>query len=111
MKPDELVISLNPDDDIDVCERGDYSVGGVATFEVKNVKGRERKDNCFSAQLESSGGASGLPKNAGPVLSHLVVLESFGQGSNVKICFAVPPGTTVKIYFTDRIPGGPWVRR
>lgn len=93
---------IPPDDDIEVCKRGDYSVGGVATLEVKNVKDRGQKDDCFNAHSESSGGVSGLPKNAGPVLSDLVVLESLGQGSNVKICFAAPPGKKVKIYFTGQ---------
>lgn len=89
-----------PDDDIEVCERGDYSVGGAATLDVKNVKDRNEKNDCFNAHSESSSGVSGLPDNAGPVLSDLIVLTSFGQGSNVKICFAVPPGKKVKIYFS-----------
>ena len=95
-----------PGDDIDVCKRGDYSVGGVATLSVKNVRDRRDDDDCFRAHAEDSSGVSGLPGNAGAVLSDLVVLQSVGNGTNVKICFAAPPGQKVQIYFYGQNYGG-----
>ena len=89
-----------PDDDVDICEQGGYSVGGVAVVDVKNLKDRNRKDDCFHAHSESSDNLSGLPRNTSTVLSNLMVLTSVGQGSNIKICFAALPGKEVKIYFS-----------
>ena len=103
-----------PDDDIKICKRGEYSVGGVATLEVKNLRDRERERDrdrererdrdrdCFKAHTEDADTVSGIPSSAGTVLSDVVVLQSFGEGSNVKICFAVPPGKQVKIYFSGQ---------
>lgn len=94
-----------PDDDVDICDRGGYSVGGVATVDVRNLKDHKRKTDCFNAHLESSENLPGLPQNAGPALSDLLVLTSVGQGSNITICFAAPPGHDVAIYYSGR---GSW---
>lgn len=95
-----------PDDDIKICERGDYSVGGVATLDVKKLRDREedrkRDRDCFKAHTESADTVSGIPGSAGTVLSAVVVLQSFGEGSHAKICFAVPPDKQVKIYFSGQ---------
>jgi hypothetical protein len=89
-----------PDNDIDVCEQGNYSVGGVAVLDVDKLQDRSVKDDCFRAHSEDSRDVNELPKNAGRVLSDLVTLTSVGQGSNIKICFAAIPGKKVKIYFS-----------
>lgn len=89
-----------PDDDFDVCEKGEYSVGGVAVLDVKKLQDRSKKDDCFHAESKSSANVD-LPKNAGPVLSDKIVLTSVGQGSLITICFAAPPGKKVKIYVNE----------
>jgi hypothetical protein len=93
-----------PGDVVRICKPGNYSVGGVATLDVKNVHDQNRQgDDCFRARAESSEDVSGLPNNAGTVVSDLVVLTSVEQASNIKVCFAAPPGTKkLKIfYFAD----------
>lgn len=87
-----------PHDENAVCKRGDYSVGGVASLQVKNLRGRGKNEECFKTKTEDASSVSGLPGNAGAVLADVVVLESLGPGSSVKICFAAPPGKKVKIY-------------
>ena len=87
-----------PDDDFEVCQPGKYSVGGVATLDVNKLQDRSRRPDCFEARAEDSDGVTGLPNNAGSVLSDQVVFESVGQGSQIRVCFAAPPGKKVKIY-------------
>ncbi len=89
-----------PDDDDDFCERGDFSVGGVATLQIERLQERD----CLRAHTESSSSLSGSPSGAGTVLSDVLVLE-LPAGTKVKICFAVPPGKQVKIYSSSQ---GSW---
>lgn len=84
-----------PPDHVEICERGQVSVGGVATLEVKKL----RRGRCVDARTqEFDPDEDKLPRNAGAPLSDIVVLNSPGHGTNIKICFAAPPGQKVKIY-------------
>lgn len=94
-----------PVDSIKICEPGLYSVGGVAILDVKKLQDRDKKSDCFYAHVEDSEAVRGLPNKAGTVISEMIVLTSVGQGSNIKICFAAPPGKKVTIYFSA---GGSW---
>ena len=94
-----------PPESLKICEPGLYSVGGVATLDVKKLQDREKKPDCFYAYVEDSDGVRGLPRKDGTVLSDQIVLTSVGQGSIIRICFAAPPGKKVTIYFSA---GGSW---
>ena len=84
-----------PDDDIDVCKRGNYSVGGAATLDVKKLKDRD----CLRAHTRLANPAvDQIPNGAGTIVSDALLLELPASGGKVKICFAVPPGKQVKIY-------------
>ena len=84
-----------PDDDIDVCKRGNYSVGGTATLDVKKLRDRD----CLRAHTQLPDPVvNQIPNSAGTILSDVLLLELPASGGKVKICFAVPPGRQVKIY-------------
>ena len=84
-----------PKDDIDVCERGNFSVGGAATLDVKKLKDRD----CLTAHTQLPDPVvNQIPNSAGTILSDVLLLELPASGGKVKICFAVPPGRQVKIY-------------
>ena len=85
-----------PDDDDDFCERGDFSVGGVATLQVQNLRDDDDDDDCVKGRSQSSSTLLGSP-SSGNVLSDALVLQ-LPAGTKTKICFAVPPGKQVKIY-------------
>jgi hypothetical protein len=91
-----------PDDDDDVCERGKFSVGGVAVLDVKELKHRSRKDDddCFHVHKDSAADVK-IP-NAGKALSDRIILSAMGEGSAVEICFAATPGKSVKIFYTEK---------
>lgn len=91
-----------PPDNIEVCERGDYSVGGVATLDIRNLRGKD----CLTAHTRNPDPAvDQLPAGAGTILADVIVLTLPPKEGNVKICFAVPPGEQVKIYSSA---GGSW---
>ena len=93
---------LPPDDDIKVCQRGDYSVGGVATLDVKNLRG----NGCLMAHTQDSDPSLGqLPAGTSTIVSDVVALTLPAKGGNLKICFAVPPGKQAKIYSSE---AGSW---
>ena len=85
-----------PDDDDDFCERGDFSVGGVATLQVQSLRDDDDDDDCVRGRAQSSTTLLGSP-STGNVLSDALVLQ-LPEGTKVKICFAAPPGKKVKIY-------------
>ena len=88
-----------PDDDIDVCKRGDYSVGGAATLDVKKLGDHD----CLRAHTELPDPAvNQIPDGAGTILSDALFLELPASGGTVRICFAVPPGRQAKIYSSGR---------
>lgn len=80
-----------PDDDIEVCKRGTYSVGGEVTLEVKKLRNRD----CLTAHLEDPDSLSPPPNST--IVSNILVLQLPAGGAKIKICFAVPPGKQVKI--------------
>ena len=94
---------LPPDDDIQVCKRGKYSVGGIATLDIKNLRG----DGCLTAYMQDRDANEGrLPKETSTILSEILALTLPTKGANLQVCFAVPPGQTASIYFAD---AGSWV--
>jgi hypothetical protein len=94
-----------PVDSLKICEPGLYSVGGVATLDVKKLQDRDQKPDCFYAHVEDGEDVGGIGKKDGRVLSDQIVLTSVGQGSIIRICFAAPPSKKVTIYFSA---GGSW---
>lgn len=93
---------IPPDDDIEVCKRGEYSVGGVAILDVKNLRG----EDCLSAYTRDADPAlDQLPQGSGAILSDVIVMTLPPRGGVLKVCFAVPPGEKAQIYSTK---GGTW---
>lgn len=97
-----------PPPEIEICEDGVHSVGGVATLEVNNLA----PGYCLVAFLRNHAFALGrIPPGAGEVLAHITFLRVFYYGKlvyelpeedgQVEICYAVPPGKTAQIYFLD----------
>jgi len=106
-KPDPGSVKPPPGE-VTICENGVKSVGGVATLEVTDLG----DGYCLVASLMSHAFAVGhIPKDAGKALAHIVMLRVFHHGKIVselpeedgqsRICFAVPPGATGKIYMYD----------
>ena len=91
-----------------VCESGEYAVGGIATFSVKNLK----EGYCIEWETKGHGFALGhLPKRDGRFITDFVFQRIYlnrhlqyklppGDGS-IKTCFAAPPDKQVSIYFYD----------
>jgi hypothetical protein len=97
-----------PPPEIVICEEGVHSVGGVATLEVTNLA----PGYCLVAFLRDHAFAVGrIPPGAGEVLAPITSLRIFYYGKLVhelpeedgqsKLCYAVPPGKTVQIYFLN----------
>ena len=106
-KPDPGSVKPPPAELV-VCEDGVYSVGGVSTLEVQNLA----PGYCLAAFLRNHAFALGrIPDGAGEVLAHITFLRVFHHGrlvhdlpvedGRVQICYAVPPGKSVQIYFFD----------
>ena len=87
---------------IKVCITGTYSVGGVATIQVKKLG---RKD-CITAFTEAYDSSSypRLPSGK-TALTDVVSLNLPKKGALVKLCFAAPPGANAGIYVIFR---GKW---
>ena len=84
-----------PPDIIKTCERGTFSVGGIVTLEVKNL----RKHTCLNADTRPyDPDVDRIPPNIGTILTDLLNLNIPPRTTKVQICFAVPPGEQVKIY-------------
>ena len=106
-KPDPGSVKPPPAE-VTICEDGVHSVGGVATLEVTNLA----DGYCIVANLRNHAFAVGhIPQNAGKALAHLTLLRVFYHGKLVselpeedgqsRICYAVPPGKTGKLYLYD----------
>jgi hypothetical protein len=91
-----------------ICKEGVKSVGGVVTLEVKNLA----EGYCIIASLRNPAyGLGQFPKDAGKPLAHFTILRVFYHGRLVndlptedgqaRLCYAVPPGKTGKLYFHD----------
>jgi len=97
-----------PRPEIEFCETGLYSVGGVATFQVNALA----PGYCLEAFLHNKSFALGrIPDGAGKVLANATFLRVYYHGKfvyevpeedgNVMICYAIPPGKQAQIYFFD----------
>ena len=106
-----------PPHKIKVCKKGDYSVGGMATLDVDNMK----KGYCIESESKDKSEMTGhLPNNAGTVMTDLVFNQVYyndrsqkklSSSNQAQICFADPPGKKqVKIYYLDTSgnPNGTW---
>lgn len=90
------------------CQDGQYAVGGIATFNVENL----RENHCIEWEIQEHGFALGhLPKGAGKFLTDFIFQRIYYKGhlqyklppsdGSIETCFAVPPGKEVSIYFFD----------
>jgi len=99
-----------PPTDIDVCDPGIYPLGGISTLRVNLLA----EGYCLHAFLWNHAFAVGrIPGGAGRVLSEVTFLEIFyrdqftykyevaGETNSIKVCYAVPLGKQVQIYFLD----------
>ena len=97
-----------PPPTITICTDGNYSVGGVATLNIKQLS----SEYCLEAFLHNKAIALGrIPDVAGQVLADSTFLRVYKSSrfvydlpttsGTVEICYAVPPGTTAQIYFFD----------
>jgi hypothetical protein len=93
---------------ITVCKEGTNSIGGLAILKVLRLK----LDYCLEAFLWNHAFAIGrIPDGAGKVLADITFLKVYYKSAfiydvpvadgDVKICYAVPPGTQAQIYFFD----------
>jgi hypothetical protein len=84
-----------PHPNIHVCERGEFSVGGVAVVDINNL----RNEGCLTANTRSpDANLDRLPSGGGTIVSDVIVMTLPPKGATLKICFAVPPGEDAKIY-------------
>lgn len=83
-----------PKNDVKMCEKGTYSIGGAATVELKNGG----KRNCVEANTRPAEPALDQTPSSGMILSQILNLVLPGRNRKVDICFAVPPGMQTKIY-------------
>lgn len=91
-----------------VCENGLYSVGGVVTIEIKDLK----PSYCVEAVLwNPMFQIKRIPQDAGTVLAHFLFLRIYyagrlayeipaGDGS-VEACYALPPEKLGQFFFYD----------
>lgn len=97
-----------PPSDIEVCQDGNYSVGGVAGVKVHELE----RGYCLAAFLRNHAFALGrIPDGAGKVLAQITFLRIFDHGrfvyklppgdGDIQICYAVPDGKEAQIYFFD----------
>jgi hypothetical protein len=97
-----------PPADVTACSDGNFSVGGVAGLTVGDLK----PGYCVNAFLRNKAFAVGrIPDGAGRVLANITFLRVFHDGSfvykvpqedgDLQICYAVPAGKQVQIYFFD----------
>ena len=90
------------------CENGIYSVGGVATIEIKDLK----PGYCIEAVLWNPRfQIHRLPDGAGSPLAHMLFLRVYLNGrlvydvppgdGTVETCYALPPDKEAQFYFYD----------
>jgi hypothetical protein len=89
---------------IKACKVGSYSVGGVATIQIKQLGSKD----CVIAFTEAYNSSSYPPLPSGSnALSDVLSLKLPRKEALVKLCFAAPPGgKNVSIYSVSR---GAWV--
>lgn len=84
-----------PSHRIKVCKLGTFSVGGVATIQIKQL----RRGDCviaFTVPYDPDDDPP-LPPNTS-VLTDILELKLPKKNALVKLCFAAPPGKKVGIY-------------
>lgn len=97
-----------PPSGIVICKDGSHSVGGVAILNIIRLK----PNYCLEAFLWNHAFAIGrIPGDAGKVLADVTFLKVYYknqfiyevpvQDGNITICYAVPLGKQVQIYFFD----------
>lgn len=90
------------------CKEGLYSVGGVVTIEIRNLK----PGYCIEAVLWNPRFQfRRIPDDAGKVLAHMLFLRVYHRGrltyelptedGSVEACYAVPPEKQAQFYFYD----------
>jgi hypothetical protein len=80
-----------PDDKLEICKKGVYSIGGAVTIEVKKI----RKNECFKARLKDPDSLK--PPKKSKIVSDILDLDLRRSEAKLRICFAVPPGKKVTI--------------
>ena len=106
-KPDPGTVKPPPSS-IEICENGVFSVGGVITLEITDLK----PGYCVEAFLWNHAFAIGrIPDDAGQALAHLGFLRIYLNGrliyelpqedGTIEICYAIPPEKQAQIYFYD----------
>jgi hypothetical protein len=99
-----------PPTDIDVCNPGTYSLGGISNLRVNRLA----VDYCLRAYLWNNAFAIGrIPGGAGRILAEVTFLEFFyqdrfvykydvpGETDSIQTCYVVPIGMQAQIYFWD----------
>lgn len=99
-----------PPTDIDICDPGTYSLGGISTMRVNRLA----DGYCLRAYLWNNAFAIGrIPGGAGRILAEVTFLEFFfqdrfvykydvpGERDSVQVCYVAPIGMQAKIYFWD----------
>jgi len=87
-----------PGDEVEACKRGRYPIGGIVIIDVRKI----RHDDCVRAHMRDyDPRRDRIPTKAGRVMSDVVSVRLPRRDSQVEVCFAVPPGKDVKIYFSS----------
>lgn len=97
-----------PPSKFSACENGFYSVGGVATIEIKDLK----PGYCIEAVLWNPRfQIHRLPDGVGSPLAHMLFLRVYLNGrlvyevpagdGTVETCYALPPDKQAQFYFYD----------
>ncbi len=91
-----------------ICKDGSYSLGGVATLNVKNLA----PDYCLVASLKKHQQTPGrIPHGAGKILADITVFQVIyrhhhvgnlpAKDGTVELCYAIPPGKNASLYFLN----------
>jgi hypothetical protein len=103
-----------PPDKFKACKRGNYSLGGVSVVRIKSLA----PNYCVRASLHGRNHAPAqIPEGAGKILAEVTKLQFLyrnrridrlpDQDGHVEICYAVPPGKQVRLYFRQPSGGNP----
>lgn len=97
-----------PPAEFHACENGFYSVGGVVTLEIKDLK----PGYCVEAVLWNPRfQIKRIPDGVGQVLAHMLFLRIYYAGrltyevpaedGSIETCYAIPPEKQAQFYFYD----------
>lgn len=93
---------------LSICENGRFSVGGVATLEIKDLK----PGYCVEAILWNPRfQIHRLPEDSGQALAHFLFLRIYFTGNlihevpagdgTIEACYAIPPEKQANFYYYD----------